>query len=118
MFRYTERILIVSFLGLTAVGYFGFADTIVNMLIAITLSSVIKVRKMKIYEEPICNISNTVIILLEIKLLEYNTPTLDAKKRGPFTIVRVFTNGTVRLQIAAHVQETFNIRKIWPYKGQ
>ena len=51
LFRYTERILIVSFLGLTAVGYFGFADTIVNMLIAITLSSVIKVRKMKIYEE-------------------------------------------------------------------
>ena len=49
---------------------------------------------------------------------EYDPTKLDAKKRGMFTIVRVFTNGTVRLQIAAHVQETFNIGKIWPYKGQ
>ena len=53
-----------------------------------------------------------------VMVVEYDPTKLDAKKRGPFTIVRVFTNGTVRLQIAAHVQETFNIRKIWPYKGQ
>lgn len=51
LFRYTERILIVSFLGLTAVGYFGFADTIAAILITVLLSSVIKVRKMKIYLE-------------------------------------------------------------------
>ena len=53
-----------------------------------------------------------------VMVVEYDPTKLDAKKRGPFTIVRVFTNGTVRLQIAAHVQETLNIRKIWPYKGQ
>ena len=51
-------------------------------------------------------------------VIEYDPTKLDAKKRGPFTIVRVFTNGTVRLQISAHVQKTFNIRKVWAYKGQ
>jgi O-antigen/teichoic acid export membrane protein len=51
LFRYTERILILSFLGLTAVGYFGFAETIASILISLLLSSVIKVRKMKIYNE-------------------------------------------------------------------
>ena len=51
-------------------------------------------------------------------VVEYDATKLDAKKRDSFTIVRVFTNGTVRLHIAARVQETFNIRKIWPYKGQ
>ena len=52
-------------------------------------------------------------------VVEYGpTKLLDAKKRDPFTIVRVFANGTVGLQIAAHVQETFGIRKIRAYKGQ
>ena len=50
-------------------------------------------------------------------VVEYDATKLNAKKRGPFTIVRVFTSGTVSLQIAAYVQETFNIR-IRPYKGQ
>ena len=51
-------------------------------------------------------------------VVEYDlTKKLDAKKRGLFTIVRVFTNGTVRLQIAAYEQEIFNIRKIWSYRG-
>jgi len=45
-------------------------------------------------------------------VVEYDPTKLDAKKRGPFAIVGVFTNGTVRLQIAHHVQETFAIRKI------
>ena len=45
-------------------------------------------------------------------VVEYDPTKLDATKRGPLTIGRVFTNGTVRLQIAAHVHETFNISKI------
>ena len=46
-------------------------------------------------------------------VVEYHDPSkLDAKKRVPNPIVRVFTNGTVSLQIAPNIQETFNIRKI------
>ena len=52
-----------------------------------------------------------------VMVVEYDPIKLDTKKRGPFPIVRVFTNGTVRLQIANHVQETFNIQTIWPYRG-
>ena len=50
-----------------------------------------------------------------VMVVEYDPTKLDAKKRGTFAIVKVFTNGTVRLQIALHVQETFNI-KIRPYR--
>ena len=52
-------------------------------------------------------------------VVEYDPTKLDAKKKDPFTIERVFSNGTVRLQIAAHiVQETFNVRKLWPCRGE
>ena len=51
LFRYTERFLIISYLGLTAVGIFGFADTIVGIFISLLLGSVLKVRGIKIYEE-------------------------------------------------------------------
>ena len=51
LFRYTERILIVSFLGLKAVGLFGFADTIVTMFVTLLLGSVLKVRGLTIFEE-------------------------------------------------------------------
>lgn len=49
VFRYTERIIIISVLGLEAVGYFGFADTILSLLVTIFLMN-IKVRKMNILE--------------------------------------------------------------------
>ena len=51
LFRYTERFLIISYLGLTAVGFFGFADTIVGIFISLLLGSVLKVRGIKIFEE-------------------------------------------------------------------
>lgn len=51
LFRYVERILIISFLGLTAVGIYGFADTIVGLFITLLLGSVLKVRGIKIFEE-------------------------------------------------------------------
>jgi O-antigen/teichoic acid export membrane protein len=51
LFRYTERILIVKYLGLTALGFFGFADTIVSLFITFMLGSVLKVRGLTIFEE-------------------------------------------------------------------
>ena len=51
VFRYTERFLIISYLGLTAVGIFGFADTIVGIFISLLLGSILKVRAIKIFEE-------------------------------------------------------------------
>ena len=50
VFRYTERIIIVSLIGLQAVGYFGFADTILGLVVTIFLTN-IKVRKMDILED-------------------------------------------------------------------
>jgi O-antigen/teichoic acid export membrane protein len=50
-FRYSERILIITYLGLIAVGYFGIAETISGIFISFLLGSVIKVRSIKIYEE-------------------------------------------------------------------
>ena len=50
VFRYTERIIIISMLGLQAVGFFGFADTMLALWITIFLTN-IKVRKMDILED-------------------------------------------------------------------
>ena len=49
LFRYTERLIIISMIGFTAVGIFGFADTIAALFINVFLTN-IKVRKMNIYE--------------------------------------------------------------------
>ena len=50
-----------------------------------------------------------------VKFVNYNPNKLDSRTHGPYRIVRVFTNGTVRIQLSQHVQETVNIRKIFPY---
>ena len=49
VFRYTERIIVISFIGLQAVGFFGFADTILGLFVTIFLTN-IKVRKMDLLE--------------------------------------------------------------------
>ena len=50
VFRYTERIIVISMIGLQAVGFFGFADTILALFVTIFLTN-IKVRKMDILED-------------------------------------------------------------------
>ena len=50
-------------------------------------------------------------------VVEHDPTKLDAKKRGPFTILLVrvvFTNRTVRLQIAAHAGNDKNPAKQCP----
>ena len=42
------------------------------------------------------------------------TRKLSSSKRGPFKILRVYTNGTVTLQISDNVEETVNIRRLQP----
>ena len=37
------------------------------------------------------------------KFVEYNPNKLDCRTHGPYPIVRVFTNGTVRVQLAPHI---------------
>ncbi len=49
LFRYTERIIVITYIGLEAVGFFGFADTILAIFITLFLTN-IKVRKMNILE--------------------------------------------------------------------
>ena len=52
-----------------------------------------------------------------VMIVTYDPNKLDSKQHGPYRIVRVFTNGTVRVQLRQHIQETFNIRKVFPYRG-
>jgi O-antigen/teichoic acid export membrane protein len=49
VFRYTERIIVITMLGLQAVGFYGFANTILALFVTIFLTN-IKVRKMDILE--------------------------------------------------------------------
>ena len=49
-------------------------------------------------------------------LIKIPSPTkLSMKHRGPFTITRVFTNGTVELQLTPQVRERINIRRLVPF---
>mmetsp|Transcript_15121 Transcript_15121/g.34852 ORF Transcript_15121/g.34852 Transcript_15121/m.34852 type:complete len:112 (-) Transcript_15121:224-559(-) len=41
---------------------------------------------------------------------------LQPRKKGPFRIIQVHSNGTVKLQISPLVTETVNIQKLTPYK--
>ena len=41
---------------------------------------------------------------------------LQPRKKGPFEIVQVHSNGTVKLQTTPSTTETVNIRKLTPYK--
>ena len=50
-----------------------------------------------------------------VKFVTNNQIKLDWRTHGAYPIVRVFTNGTVRVQLAPHIQETVNIRKLFPY---
>ena len=47
----------------------------------------------------------------------YDPTKLQEKLYGPYPIEQVFTNGTVRVKRAELIDETYNIRKIVPYKG-
>ena len=53
----------------------------------------------------------------KVMVVECDPRKLDTKKHGPYTIVRVFTNNTVLVQISEHIQERFSVRKLSPYKG-
>ena len=53
-----------------------------------------------------------------VKFVEYSPDKLDCRNHGSYPIIRVFTNGTVHLQLAPHIQETLNTRKLFPYNKQ
>lgn len=42
---------------------------------------------------------------------------LDPRAHGPYSISQVFTNGTINVQIAPHVVERINIRRVIPYRA-
>lgn len=50
LFKYTERILIISLFSLTIVGFFGFAETITNIFITLFIGTVMKVRGLRVFE--------------------------------------------------------------------
>ena len=49
LFRYSERLLVLRFLGMTALGYYGFADMVMHQLAGLFLLP-IRVRKVDIFE--------------------------------------------------------------------
>ena len=51
-----------------------------------------------------------------VKLKVWDPVKLEGRFKGPYKIVQVFTNGTVKLQVEPDVQRVFNIRKIQPIR--
>ena len=53
----------------------------------------------------------------EVMMVKYDPTKLQARMHGPYRIVRMFTNGTVRIQLNNNVQETVSIKKLFPFRG-
>ena len=54
----------------------------------------------------------------KVMITTYDPTKLQERLHGPYCIVETRTNGTVRVQMREpNVNETFNIRKLRPYKG-
>ena len=53
----------------------------------------------------------------QVMVKTYDPTKLQERFHGPYNIVRVYTNGTVRLQRNPTTTEVFNIRKLTPYRG-
>ena len=47
----------------------------------------------------------------------YDPTKMEEKLHGPYPMLELQTNGTVLIQRAPHVVETFNLRRIVLYKG-
>ena len=96
-------------------------DMLINVPLAANLES-IRDRRQHLIDENIRRINQKRIdydykVGDEVMVVEYDPRKLDTKKHSPYTIVRVFTNNTVLVQISEHVQERFNVRKLSPYRG-
>ena len=51
----------------------------------------------------------------EVLILDHEADKLDPKAVGPYTILRVHTNGTVTLRMTPDVSQRINIRRIKPF---
>ena len=47
----------------------------------------------------------------------YDPVKMEEKLHGPYPILELRTNGTVRIARGPHIVETFSLWKIVPYKG-
>lgn len=54
----------------------------------------------------------------KIMMVEYDPTKLEAKTHGPYTITRVFTNGTIQIRLSPGAHETVNVRKVYPHRGE
>ena len=52
----------------------------------------------------------------QVDMITEDPNKLDPRKHGPYPIVKVFTNGTVRILRTENTEETVNIRKLLPHK--
>ena len=52
-----------------------------------------------------------------VMIIRYDPTKLQEKLHGPYPIVEIRTNGTVSLQRRPGISESYNIRKLRPYKG-
>ena len=59
-----------------------------------------------------CTVGDRVLIRNQLDSASKLKPTY----KGPFSIARVHTNGTVTVQLQPHVQDRYNIRLIRPYR--
>ena len=83
-------------------------NMLMNVSLIANLYSSIQQRRQQLIDEYLRRtnarrIQHSYSIGDRVMVVQYDPTKLDTKKRGPFTMVRVFTNGTVKLQIVAHV---------------
>ena len=52
-----------------------------------------------------------------VMIIRYDPTKLQERLHGPYPIVEIRTNGTVSLQRRPGISESYNIRKLRPYKG-
>ena len=55
-------------------------------------------------------------IRIQVDMITEDPSKLGPRKHGPYPIVKVFTNGTVRILRTESTEETVNIRKLFPHK--
>lgn len=52
---------------------------------------------------------------MEVLVQDNDGEKLSAKAKGPYTITKVHTNGTVTIRLKPNVYQRLNIRRIKPY---
>ena len=96
------------------------ADMLINVLLLSNLIA-IKDQRQQVIDNNLMRtnkkrVNHNYNIGDRVMIVTYDPNKLDSKQHEPYQIIQVFTNSMVRVQLRQHIQETFNIRKVFPYR--